>query len=255
MTEEVGKDLGSKLGKYIDSDRCSWLSEQAKFMRIRVDIPIDKPLRRGGNVVNSDGDKFWVTFKYERLPNFCFLCGILGHDKKHCSGFQGKAEGHRQYGDWLRASNGFKGGFEKQKATTSSGHEERTERMDEDSRNPIFPMNTNPMSLGTKQAGFSSGQSNHTSSQSAEQGQGNTLDALSAENQRSDNAVSPLSPAPSLDKLSRDSQLPAEAGEETEATPSVLGSHMHTLERLISPPAQRIPLTIPPTQISPLTLL
>ena len=95
MTEEVGKDLGSKLGKYIDSDRRSWLSKQAKFMRIRVDIPIDKPLRRGGNVVNSDGDKFWVTFKYERLPNFCFLCGILGHDEKHCSGFQGKAEGHR----------------------------------------------------------------------------------------------------------------------------------------------------------------
>ena len=27
MTKEVGKDLGSKLGKYIDSDRRSWLSE------------------------------------------------------------------------------------------------------------------------------------------------------------------------------------------------------------------------------------
>ena len=70
--------------------------------------------------------------------------------KKHCSGFQGKAEGHRQYGDWLRASNGFKGGFEKQKAASSSGHEERTERMDEDSNNPIFPMNTNLVSLETE---------------------------------------------------------------------------------------------------------
>ena len=127
---------------------------------------IDKPLRRGGNVVNSDGDKFWVTFKYERLPNFCFLCGILGHDEKHCSGFQGKAEGHRQYGDWLRASNGSKGGLEKQKAASSSGHEERMERMDEDSRNLVFPMNTNSVSLGTEQAGLSSSQSNHTSSQS-----------------------------------------------------------------------------------------
>ena len=56
--EEVGKDLGSKLGKYIDSDRRFWLSKQAKFMRIRVDIPIDKPLQRGGSIVNSDGDKF-----------------------------------------------------------------------------------------------------------------------------------------------------------------------------------------------------
>ena len=33
MTEEVGKDLGSKLGKYIELDRQSWLSEQAKFMQ------------------------------------------------------------------------------------------------------------------------------------------------------------------------------------------------------------------------------
>jgi len=54
MTEEVGKDLGSKLGKYIELDRQSWLSEQVKFMRIRVDIPIDKPLRRGGNIVNLE---------------------------------------------------------------------------------------------------------------------------------------------------------------------------------------------------------
>ena len=86
--------------------------------------------------------------------------------KKHCSGFQGKAEGHRQYGDWLRASNGSKGGLEKQKAASSSGHEERMERMDEDSRNLVFPMNTNSVSLGTEQAGLSSSQSNHTSSQS-----------------------------------------------------------------------------------------
>ena len=158
-----------------------------------MDIPIDKPLRRGGNVVNSDGDKFWVTFKYKRLRNFCFLCGILGHDEKHCSGFQGKSEGHRQYGDWLRASNGSKGGLEKQKVASSSGHEER---MDEDFSNQVFPMNTNPVSLGMEQAGLSSAQSNHMSSQSTKQGQGNTLATLSAKNQRSDNAVSPLSPSP-----------------------------------------------------------
>ena len=46
MSEEVGRDLGNKLGKYIKSDKQPWLSEQAKFMRIRVDLPINKPLRR-----------------------------------------------------------------------------------------------------------------------------------------------------------------------------------------------------------------
>ena len=56
------------------------------------------------------------------------------------------------------------------------------------------------------------------------------LNAMSAENQRSDNTVSSLSPALSLDKQSHDSQMPAEAREETKATTFVLGSHMHTLK-------------------------
>ena len=44
MFEEVGRDLGNRLGKYKETDKRSWLSEQAKFMRVHVDLPIDKPL-------------------------------------------------------------------------------------------------------------------------------------------------------------------------------------------------------------------
>ena len=102
--------------------------------------------------------------------------------------------------------------------------------MDEDLGNQFFLMNTSLVSLGTKQIGLSSAQSNHTSSNNMKQGQGNTLAMLSAENQRSDNTVRPLSPAPSLEKLSRDSQMPVEAGKETEATPFVVGFHKHSLE-------------------------
>ena len=98
-----------------------------------MDVPIDKPLRRGGNIVNPEGEKYWVTFKYERLPNFCFICGVLallGHDEEHCYEYQGKSKCHRQYEDWIRANSGFKGVFEKQKAAGSVGSEER---MEEDS--------------------------------------------------------------------------------------------------------------------------
>ena len=70
MTEEVRKDPGNRLGNYIKTDKRSWLSEHAKFMRVHADLPIEKPLRRGCHVVNPDGEKYWVTFKYERLPNF-----------------------------------------------------------------------------------------------------------------------------------------------------------------------------------------
>ena len=84
MIEEVGRVIGSKIGHVLEVDRRSWLDEQAKFMRIKVEIPIDKPLRRGGYIANEEGGRSWVTFKYERLPTFCFNCGILRHDNRHC---------------------------------------------------------------------------------------------------------------------------------------------------------------------------
>ena len=87
MSKGVGCDIGNSMGRFIEIDKRANQSKQAKFMRIRVDLPIDKPLRRGGNVVGMDGDKYWVHYKYERLPTFCFLCGKMGHDDKHCHAY------------------------------------------------------------------------------------------------------------------------------------------------------------------------
>ena len=102
--------------------------------------------------------------------------------------------------------------------------------MDEDLGNQFFPMNTNPASIGSEKMGHSSAQSNHTSSNNMNQEQGYTLAMLSVEKQRSDNTVHPLSPTPSLEKLSRDSQMPVEVGKETEAMPSVVSYYKHALE-------------------------
>ena len=59
-------------------------ADLAKFLRIRVEVPINKPLCRGGYVKNEEGGRYWVDFRYERLPNFCYIYGLLGHDEKHC---------------------------------------------------------------------------------------------------------------------------------------------------------------------------
>ena len=48
MAEEVGKVIGSKIGQVLELDKWYWQDEQAKFIRIKVKLPIDKPLRRGG---------------------------------------------------------------------------------------------------------------------------------------------------------------------------------------------------------------
>ena len=84
MSDEVGRELGNNIGRFIEVDQRARQSNQAKIMRIRVDIQLDKPLRRDGKIASMEGEKFWVNFKYERLPIFCFQCGRLGHDEKRC---------------------------------------------------------------------------------------------------------------------------------------------------------------------------
>ncbi|KAL2942411.1 Zinc finger CCHC domain-containing protein 13 [Bienertia sinuspersici] len=50
----------------------------------------------------------WVDIKYERLGDFCYFCGRLGHIDRDCSSYvreenNGKYTVYR-YGPWLRAS-------------------------------------------------------------------------------------------------------------------------------------------------------
>ena len=98
-------------------------AEQAKFMRIWVEIPIDKPLRRGGNITNTEGERCSIIFRYERLPTFCYIYGILGHDEKHfhVSPMEGEAE--RQYGDWLRARGVVRYSIEKGRSAKGGNSE------------------------------------------------------------------------------------------------------------------------------------
>ena len=103
MSQEVGEEIGSKIGRFIEVDRCSWQSDQAKFMRVCVDLEIDKPLRRGAYIASFDGERLWLSFRYERLPIVCFICGKLGHDNKHCPMSKDWRSVCPQYGDWLRA--------------------------------------------------------------------------------------------------------------------------------------------------------
>ena len=115
MIEDIRKDIGSKIGRVLEVDKRAMQADQAKFLRIRVEVQIDKPLRRGGYVKNDEGGRFWVDFRYERLPTFCYRCGILGHDEKHCQASSLEQLSGRQYGEWLKAGGVIKVRGEKEK--------------------------------------------------------------------------------------------------------------------------------------------
>lgn len=106
----VAKEVGSILGVVEEVKQRRGQDELNYFMRVRVALPISKPIRRGSLIARTDGDRHWVTFKYERLPLFCHYCGMLGHDVKNCATHfvvtknGGKVE--YQYGDFLKAMGG-----------------------------------------------------------------------------------------------------------------------------------------------------
>ena len=72
MTEEAGHDIDIKIGRVIEVDKRSWQVDQAKFMRVRIDVPIEKPLRRGGYVTNMDRDRCWVPLNMSDYPYSAF---------------------------------------------------------------------------------------------------------------------------------------------------------------------------------------
>lgn len=65
-------------------------------------------LKRGFFAVDEAGTKTWYLVTYERLPMFCFLCGILGHNEAQCPRrYDDDLEEPQNgfpFGNWLRAN-------------------------------------------------------------------------------------------------------------------------------------------------------
>ncbi|PKU72584.1 hypothetical protein MA16_Dca026043 [Dendrobium catenatum] len=66
----------------IDGNMFQWLRRE--FGRICVRIKLNDKLLTGVWVEREEG-KFYQKIEYERLPNLCFDCGKIGHDKKECA--------------------------------------------------------------------------------------------------------------------------------------------------------------------------
>lgn len=67
FNEEVGTDIRNRIGMVVAIDCKSLASVQARFLRIRVEVLLDKLLRRGAPILSPEGDKIWVAFQYEHL--------------------------------------------------------------------------------------------------------------------------------------------------------------------------------------------
>lgn len=99
--EMIGK-LFSKLVKYEAFTRTNIIG--TKYLRLQVEINVNKPISVG--FYHNLGKRGrWISFQYERLPDLCYKCGILGHVQKNCSATETKNQRilGDLYGPWLKA--------------------------------------------------------------------------------------------------------------------------------------------------------
>ena len=99
--------MGNYIGEFPEYDASNNSSFWKNYMRVKVKINVRLPLKRWRKISYKGGSGSIVSFKYERLPNLCFICGLLGHTKFFCPKLADFLEHQirKECGSWLRVQN------------------------------------------------------------------------------------------------------------------------------------------------------
>jgi hypothetical protein len=85
MNREIEHKIKITLGMvedvYVTGDGVGW----GHCLCIRVHLDVTKPLEQG-HALMINGKFAWVSFKYEKLPQFCYTCGQIYHELFSCNG-------------------------------------------------------------------------------------------------------------------------------------------------------------------------
>lgn len=106
LTTETALSIGKTLGT-ITKPKDAAEMRGGNFMHVRVAVDITKSLCRGRKVSWDQTEKGWVSFRYERLLNICYWCGLLSHNDKDCVLWLNSkgtlTADDQQFGSWIRA--------------------------------------------------------------------------------------------------------------------------------------------------------
>ena len=106
----LSKAVGFKLGQMFSAVKEVIIppggGKEGRHMKILAEVDISQPLARG-TTIKFNGNPIWVEFRYEKCPDFCYKCGIIGHGDKNCKAMVGREHNQReeQFGTWMRAGN------------------------------------------------------------------------------------------------------------------------------------------------------
>ncbi|WJX27831.1 hypothetical protein P8452_16612 [Trifolium repens] len=77
-TKAMERHLGALMGDVEESELYEYPGKQM-IIKIKVAINVHKPITSGIHLSNPTDGTCWVDYRYEKLPQVCFKCGLLGH--------------------------------------------------------------------------------------------------------------------------------------------------------------------------------
>jgi cytochrome c len=85
MTEEWARKMGDQLGTFHEIPKSGKRNLWDDFYRIRVELDDSNPIKRWVKFQDlKTRETLRYDVKYERMPNFCYFCGLIGHADKNC---------------------------------------------------------------------------------------------------------------------------------------------------------------------------
>ncbi|XP_073041941.1 uncharacterized protein [Primulina eburnea] len=139
--------LGSQNGSIEELDSGKIGNYMGSFTRIRVRIDIKQPVKRFIRVgMGGTKDDLIIILAYERLPDFCYACGCIGHPFRECDR-NPVPTGKLEYGPWLRAVQLIGGNRSKSHLSQNTKHSSdiapHTGKLDGDNRERRVNNNNN----------------------------------------------------------------------------------------------------------------
>lgn len=110
MHRELLAKVGRQIGVIVEMDAGENGVFLGRFARIRVRININQPISKFIRIsTEGEAEDIIVLLVYERLPDFCYACGRIGHTVRDCVDDTVNKD-KLEYGTWLRATNYVGGG-------------------------------------------------------------------------------------------------------------------------------------------------
>ncbi|KAG8372571.1 hypothetical protein BUALT_Bualt12G0079900 [Buddleja alternifolia] len=105
----TAKIIGDTIGRFVKTDLVSESQRWRKALRIRVELNVHKPLTDSIKFQNLQGNVICVEIQYERLSDFCFRCGLIGHKFPSCPNAINPSippdNSSFPFGPWLRSES------------------------------------------------------------------------------------------------------------------------------------------------------